>query len=120
MITAGDERSRSPSVPATRSHAVPAVVGCDRRRREMALDSQPVPALFPLAALEERVVGGDWDDSEEFHPESLARAARGVVLGVAGDPERPLAVAAEDRDQEAAGALGVVSAAGGRVDVVAD
>jgi hypothetical protein len=79
-----------------------------------------VPAFFGFAALVEDVAYWDRDDFDEFAAEAFAGSAGGVVVGIAGDPERIDIVAAREGEQEAAGALRVMAAARGWIDVIAN
>src|SRR5688572_30116588 len=86
----------------------------------LPLYAQPIPALLPLPAGVERVVGGDGHDPDHLHAQPFARPPAGEVVGAAGDPEGAQAVAAEQGEHQPHGPLRVAAAAGGRVDVVAD
>src|SRR5439155_6608861 len=79
-----------------------------------------IPALGGFAAGSERMVLGDRHDVDQPGAQAFAGSAGGDVVGVAGDPDAVEAVAAGEGENEAAGAFGESSAAGGGVDVVAD
>jgi hypothetical protein len=66
------------------------------------------------------MAGGHIDDFHHLRAEAFAGPAGGEVVGVGGDPEGANAVVLGQGEEEPAGAFGVVVAATGGVDVVAD
>src|ERR1043165_989364 len=78
-----------------------------------------IAAFSGFAAGAEGMIFREGDDFDQLAAEPLDCAARGVVVGVAGDPDDVHAMSACQGEQQAAGALGVVVATRGGIDVVA-
>src|SRR4051794_36503741 len=79
---------------------------------------QPISALLALAPKIKWISGRHIHRINQLHPEALARAPRGEIIGVTSNPQRMQSMVLRDGQEQPTGALSEVMPAMVREDVI--